>query len=501
LINEPLHTYDRWGGLEKECDLVMNHQQKTLYKTYNDYQGRRNIEEKLPRKTNFKHSTDDFQQQSILNILQNKLKIPWQLYLSIVTLRKFEEGQFEQIYVHSKLMIVDDKYTIIGSANINDRSMKGNTDSEVCIKYTDQDGNEKNGYAASLRKQLLNQFTKQPESNYPRPGFDFYEIGETEEWWTKAVCEAQKNALNFEELALLEASDKNSKLSNDDKVTSMMPANFITHFDVIDEMKAKNDQNAQDNHLLQLAAAKHLQAAQTASRNYGLGNKRNKQELTEEVEKSGVLMQYPINFMRDEWFDSTCKKTNIGKMVTEWVSPAAMRIETTCRAAGVHTYCKNINLGETLKLQIIEECKQFVETKRKRIAKRKRNPNFQFTRAQLNKHKNECTQKSTVNYCNDSVQCAAEKAKYFTAEEKERLDTCKNEFVAHLNSFVDPVRIKEYKTTFSSFKMVDGNQGEFSKGKCKDSKDNRCIKVKPYYEFMDKTAPIILKKLTTNEQC
>jgi phosphatidylserine/phosphatidylglycerophosphate/cardiolipin synthase-like enzyme len=37
----------------------------------------------------------------------------------------------EQIYVHGKLMIVDDRAIICGSANINDRSMLGNTDSEV----------------------------------------------------------------------------------------------------------------------------------------------------------------------------------------------------------------------------------------------------------------------------------------------------------------------------------------------------------------------------------
>lgn len=35
----------------------------------------------------------------------------------------------EIVYVHSKLMIVDDKRAIIGSANINDRSLCGNRDS------------------------------------------------------------------------------------------------------------------------------------------------------------------------------------------------------------------------------------------------------------------------------------------------------------------------------------------------------------------------------------
>ncbi|HAE8197593.1 phospholipase D-like domain-containing protein [Enterobacter hormaechei] len=32
----------------------------------------------------------------------------------------------EQIYVHSKLMIVDDRYVLVGSANINERSLQGN---------------------------------------------------------------------------------------------------------------------------------------------------------------------------------------------------------------------------------------------------------------------------------------------------------------------------------------------------------------------------------------
>jgi phospholipase D1/2 len=43
----------------------------------------------------------------------------------------------EVIYVHSKLMIVDDRVTIIGSANINDRSMLGGRDSEVAVIVED----------------------------------------------------------------------------------------------------------------------------------------------------------------------------------------------------------------------------------------------------------------------------------------------------------------------------------------------------------------------------
>ena len=70
----------------------------------------------------------------------------------------------EIIYVHSKLMIVDDKYVICGSANINDRSLLGSRDSELAASIEDEeftDGYMNNkkvkcgNYASSLRKKLF----------------------------------------------------------------------------------------------------------------------------------------------------------------------------------------------------------------------------------------------------------------------------------------------------------------------------------------------------------
>jgi hypothetical protein len=43
----------------------------------------------------------------------------------------------DQVYVHDKVMIVDDRVLIIGSANINDRSMLGERDSELAIRVED----------------------------------------------------------------------------------------------------------------------------------------------------------------------------------------------------------------------------------------------------------------------------------------------------------------------------------------------------------------------------
>ena len=45
----------------------------------------------------------------------------------------------EMIYVHSKLMIVDDTTVVIGSANINDRSMNGDRDAELCLFVRDSE--------------------------------------------------------------------------------------------------------------------------------------------------------------------------------------------------------------------------------------------------------------------------------------------------------------------------------------------------------------------------
>ena len=39
----------------------------------------------------------------------------------------------KKIYIYIKLLIVDDKFALIGSANINDRSMLGNRDSEIAV--------------------------------------------------------------------------------------------------------------------------------------------------------------------------------------------------------------------------------------------------------------------------------------------------------------------------------------------------------------------------------
>ncbi|OAX38224.1 phospholipase D/nuclease [Rhizopogon vinicolor AM-OR11-026] len=45
----------------------------------------------------------------------------------------------ELLYIHSKVMIVDDRRVIMGSANLNDRSQKGDGDSEIALVVEDGD--------------------------------------------------------------------------------------------------------------------------------------------------------------------------------------------------------------------------------------------------------------------------------------------------------------------------------------------------------------------------
>jgi len=69
----------------------------------------------------------------------------WSTYLTLLNMRncqalKSAKGRrvcTEQIYVHSKLLIVDDRHVIMGSANINDRSLDGGRDSEIAVMLMD----------------------------------------------------------------------------------------------------------------------------------------------------------------------------------------------------------------------------------------------------------------------------------------------------------------------------------------------------------------------------
>lgn len=80
----------------------------------------------------------DLTQEQWLGTDQEELD-RWILSLNEDHLINFTSFVSEVLYIHSKLMIVDDRRVICGSANINDRSQKGNGDSEIALVVEDTD--------------------------------------------------------------------------------------------------------------------------------------------------------------------------------------------------------------------------------------------------------------------------------------------------------------------------------------------------------------------------
>jgi phospholipase D1/2 len=93
-----------------------------------------------------------FGSHSLINRIKEALQsvgrpeTDWTQYLTLLNLRNWAQLTndkdivsvvTEQIYVHTKLMIVDDRYVVHGSANINDRSLLGSRDSELAVLIHD----------------------------------------------------------------------------------------------------------------------------------------------------------------------------------------------------------------------------------------------------------------------------------------------------------------------------------------------------------------------------
>ena len=106
---------------------------------------------------------------SLIEQLEKVMGDNWKKYIGFYSLRNHgimnNIPKTEIIYVHSKLMIVDDTKVLIGSANINDRSMVGERDSEIAVLIEEekQDYKIMNGesdykaakFAIMLRKKLM----------------------------------------------------------------------------------------------------------------------------------------------------------------------------------------------------------------------------------------------------------------------------------------------------------------------------------------------------------
>lgn len=87
-----------------------------------------------------------FQHQAMDRVYQRMydVGIPEQTAKAMISFHALRKADFlhgklvsSQVYVHSKVIIADDKLCIIGSANLNKRSLNGDRDSEVCVYIDD----------------------------------------------------------------------------------------------------------------------------------------------------------------------------------------------------------------------------------------------------------------------------------------------------------------------------------------------------------------------------
>ncbi|CCD23548.1 phospholipase D NDAI_0B05150 [Naumovozyma dairenensis CBS 421] len=153
-----------------------------------------------------------------------KLNIDPVQYIQFYSLRKWstigteEKLVTEQLYVHAKLLIVDDRSCIIGSANINERSQLGNRDSEVAaiVRDTDLIKTKMNGedyyagrFAWELRQRLMRE--------HLGCDVDLVEIVERQFGRLEKLAKE-----NYRTLHTLDTKKKSSKYNKEDKITSSM---------------------------------------------------------------------------------------------------------------------------------------------------------------------------------------------------------------------------------------------------------------------------------------
>ncbi|KAI9893599.1 MAG: hypothetical protein M1814_006395 [Vezdaea aestivalis] len=136
----------------------------------------------------------------------------------------------EELYIHSKLLIVDDRIAVCGSSNINDRSQRGDHDSELAIVMQDtrklpstMDGTpfEASYHAATLRRYLWREhlgllkeqphdassdINAQPPSDSPNdpkdstPEYEFVEDPLSDKLWETWTSQATRNTEIFRQL-------------------------------------------------------------------------------------------------------------------------------------------------------------------------------------------------------------------------------------------------------------------------------------------------------------
>lgn len=166
-----------------------------------------------------------------------------------------EEDEFnafvsEELYIHSKVLIADDRVVICGSANLNDRSQLGYHDSEIAVVIEDQDlissvlagqDVQVSRFATQLRRQVFRKHLGLiPYQDWTSPDANFAPLseGENEYDWDSEADRLVQDPLSAEfDGVWNEAAKTNTSVF--EKAFHCVPANGVRNWEAYEEFFGK----------------------------------------------------------------------------------------------------------------------------------------------------------------------------------------------------------------------------------------------------------------------
>lgn len=214
----------------------------------------------------------------------------------------------EELYIHTKLLIADDRVVICGSANLNDRSQLGSHDSEIAVVVEDSltVDSKMNGqqfkaapFAASLRRQIFRKHLGLlPPQDWTKPTANFVPINKDPNIYdwnsTSDVLVQDPLSTDFETLWNSTAKTNTDVFA---KAFHCVPDNRVHNWDQYDEFYSKYfvspDKNGKYTHPPEGGK---YQYGHVIREEFPGGVKELKEEL---VKVKGTLVEMPLDFMRD----------------------------------------------------------------------------------------------------------------------------------------------------------------------------------------------------------
>ncbi|OJD30463.1 phospholipase d [Diplodia corticola] len=226
----------------------------------------------------------------------------------------------EELYIHSKLLIADDRVVICGSANLNDRSQLGNHDSEIAVVIEDptpcdslMDGREwrASKFAASLRRQITRKHLGLlPAQDYRRPDENFRPIGVPNIYdWGSREDELVVDPVSDDFLSLWNTTAK----TNTDafaEVFHAVPYDGVRTWDQYDEYyeryfkedtaeKEEKDEEAKEDGGRE-GAPRRYKRGHVITENFAPGEEGARQVKDILSRVRGTLVEMPLLFLKDE---------------------------------------------------------------------------------------------------------------------------------------------------------------------------------------------------------